>query len=290
MAFALGLPDDEIDRLLAEAEARLSSNGSSEAGPVVAVPAKTAAVVAATDAPTAGEQQTAASEESLKPEKTEKTEELSVRVPQLPKKQKVCPLSVSPYAPYSCSMMKSNPKTYDAGKIPSWDSSWHHNDFLFLFIVTLTGHTLSSHTIFPLHSHASLGPLADQKMQGPKDTLGPDWFNMPRTNLTPELKRDLQALRMRDVAALGKQFFKKDSRKPLVPEYCQVGTIIAGATDGQNNRLTRKERKRSIVEEILASDNVKKLKSKYDDIQKHKRSGKKEFYKKLVAGRRRRKG
>ncbi|KAL2123391.1 hypothetical protein VTJ04DRAFT_3846 [Mycothermus thermophilus] len=213
MAFALGLPDDEIDRLLAEAEARLSSNGSSEAGPVVAVPAKTAAVVAATDAPTAGEQQTAALEESLKPEKTEKTEELSVRVPQLPKKQK-----------------------------------------------------------------------------GPKDTLGPDWFNMPRTNLTPELKRDLQALRMRDVAALGKQFFKKDSRKPLVPEYCQVGTIIAGATDGQNNRLTRKERKRSIVEEILASDNVKKLKSKYDDIQKHKRSGKKEFYKKLVAGRRRRKG
>lgn len=34
-------------------------------------------------------------------------------------------------------MMKANPKSYDASKIPSWDSSLHHNDFL-LFIVTLT--------------------------------------------------------------------------------------------------------------------------------------------------------
>ncbi|KAL1839944.1 hypothetical protein VTJ49DRAFT_988 [Mycothermus thermophilus] len=210
MSLTLGLPDDEIDRLLSEAEARLASNGGSEAGAVVAVPAaaKTATVAVVSDGPGAGEQTTVSENQTEKPEK------LSVRVPQLPQKQK----------------------------------------------------------------------------KGPKDTLGPDWFNMPRTDLTPELKRDLQALRMRDVAALGKQFFKKDSRKPLVPEYCQVGTIIAGATDGQSNRLTRKEQKRTIVEEILASDNVKKLKNKYLDIQQQKRSGKKEFYKKLVAGRRKRKG
>jgi tryptophanyl-tRNA synthetase len=95
---------------------------------------------------------------------------------------------------------------------------------------------------------------------------------------------------MRDVAAMGKQFFKKDSRKDLIPEYSQVGTIIAGATDGMSGRLTRKERKRTIVEEILAGDNVGKLKSKYLDIQEQKKSGKKGFYKKLVAGRRKRNG
>ena len=95
---------------------------------------------------------------------------------------------------------------------------------------------------------------------------------------------------MRDVAAMGKQFFKKDSRKDFVPEYSQVGTIVAGATDGVSGRLTRKERKRTIVEEILAGDNVGKLKSKYLDIQEQKKSGKKGFYKKLVAGRRKRKG
>jgi hypothetical protein len=69
-----------------------------------------------------------------------------------------------------------------------------------------------------------------------------------------------------------------------------MGTIIAGATDGANNRLTRKERKRTIVEEILATDNVTKLKSKYMDIQESKQSGKRGHYKKLVAGRRKRNG
>lgn len=113
---------------------------------------------------------------------------------------------------------------------------------------------------------------------------------MPRTDLTPELKRDLQALRMRDVAAMGKQFFKKDSRKDFIPEYSQVGTIIAGATDGVNSRLTRKERKRTIVEEILAGDKVGKLKSKYQEIQQQKSSGKKGHYKKVVAARRKRNG
>lgn len=95
---------------------------------------------------------------------------------------------------------------------------------------------------------------------------------------------------MRDVAAMGKQFFKKDSRKGLVPEYSQIGTIVAGPTDGANNRLTRKERKQTIVEELIAGSNASKLKSKYQDIQEQKRSGKKAHYKKLGAGRRRRNG
>ncbi|KAK4249638.1 hypothetical protein C7999DRAFT_39300 [Corynascus novoguineensis] len=168
MGPVFGLPDEEIDRLLAEAEARLSGNASVGTAAAASVE-KTPASIAVPRAPTTGEQTTV-------PEK--KSEKLSVRVPQLTEKKK-----------------------------------------------------------------------------GSKDTLGADWFNLPRTNLTPELKRDLQVLRMRDVAAMGKQFFKKDSRRDLVPEYSQVGTIVAGATDSMTNRLTRKERKRTIVEEILAHDN-----------------------------------
>ncbi|KAH6624231.1 hypothetical protein B0J18DRAFT_490254 [Chaetomium sp. MPI-SDFR-AT-0129] len=177
MAAALGLPDDEIDRLLSQAETRLSGIGSVDTVAIATAPAAgTVAPVAASLAPAAGEQAAALEK---------KSEKLSVRVPQLAQKQK-----------------------------------------------------------------------------GPKDTLGADWFNLPRTNLTPELKRDLQALRMRDVAAMGKQFFKKDSRKGLVPEYSQVGTIVAGPTDGARNRLTRKERKQTIVEELMAASNTNKLKSK----------------------------
>ena len=92
--------------------------------------------------------------------------------------------------------------------------------------------------------------------------------------MTPELRRDLQVLRMRDVVAGGKQFFKKDSSRPLIPEYAQVGTIIAGATDTMNNRLTRKERKRTIVEEVLSAENLEKFKSKYHVIQEKNASGK----------------
>jgi len=110
---------------------------------------------------------------------------------------------------------------------------------------------------------------------------------MPRTNLTPELKRDLQVLRMRDVVAMGKQFFKKDNKKNYVPEFCQVGTIIAGAADGANNRLTRKEQKRTIVEEVLSSETTAKFKSKYHQIQEKKQSGGRKHYNKMLSGRKR---
>ncbi|KAK4199056.1 Fcf2 pre-rRNA processing-domain-containing protein [Triangularia verruculosa] len=131
-------------------------------------------------------------------------------------------------------------------------------------------------------------PSLPQKKKEEKDNAGNDWFNIGRTELTPELKRDLQALRMRDVIANGKQYFKKDNRKDFVPKYSQVGTIIAGATDGANQRLTRKERKRTIVEEVLSGSNTAKFKSKFHEIQEKKMSGKKSFYKKLVAGRKKR--
>jgi tryptophanyl-tRNA synthetase len=146
-------------------------------------------------------------------------------------------------------------------------------------------------------------------LQGVKDDAGPEFYHMPKTVLTPELKRDLQLLRMRSVISLGKQHFKKDSRRDMVPQCAwpnrlvplvrrtiantvnravsQVGRIIEGNTDGYQNRLSRKERKRTIVEEVLAGDTLDKFKSKYNTIQEHKMSGKKGHYKKLVARRRR---
>lgn len=93
---------------------------------------------------------------------------------------------------------------------------------------------------------------------------------------------------MRDVIALGKQFFKKDSKRKLVPDYCAVGTLIEGPTDGYNGRLTSKERKRTIVEEVLAAENLSKFKSKYADIQGRKQSGRKGHYKRVIAKRKRR--
>jgi hypothetical protein len=104
--------------------------------------------------------------------------------------------------------------------------------------------------------------------------------------VTPELKRDLQLLKMRDVLD-PKRFYKKDARKSAIPEFSQVGTIIEGPTEYFTGRLSNKERKRTLVEEILAGESATgRFKSKYNDIQAAKTSGKKAHYKKIVESRR----
>jgi hypothetical protein len=51
-------------------------------------------------------------------------------------------------------------------------------------------------------------------------TKGSNWFNIPATELTDELKNDLEILRMRSVLD-PKHFYKKNDLKVL-PKYFQV--------------------------------------------------------------------
>ena len=128
--------------------------------------------------------------------------------------------------------------------------------------------------------------MTNQGKQDKKATAGSDWYNLPKTNLTPELKRDLQLLRMRDTID-PKRFYKKDNKKPQVPEYSQVGTIIQGPTEYFSATLSNKERKRTFVEEVLAGEtSTGRFKSKYNEIQTAKTSGKKAHYKKMKSMRR----
>lgn len=81
---------------------------------------------------------------------------------------------------------------------------------------------------------------------------------------------------------------KKDTRKDPFPQYSQMGTLIEGPTEYYSGRLARKERKQTLVEEVLAShDSKSKFKTRYDKIQEKKTSGKKAHYKKVVARRNR---
>ncbi|KAH7037820.1 Fcf2 pre-rRNA processing-domain-containing protein [Microdochium trichocladiopsis] len=115
-----------------------------------------------------------------------------------------------------------------------------------------------------------------------KADAGAKWFNMPKTNLTPELKRELQLIKMRDTLD-SKRFYKKDSARSAVPEYSQVGTMIEGPTEYFSARMTKKERKRTLVDEVLDQERAtKKLKAKYNEIQTAKMSGKKGHYKKMM--------
>ncbi|OCK79353.1 Fcf2-domain-containing protein [Lepidopterella palustris CBS 459.81] len=112
-----------------------------------------------------------------------------------------------------------------------------------------------------------------------------NWFNLPRTDLTPELRADLQLLKMRNVIN-PKIFYKKESLKPTVPEFSHVGVIIEGPTEYHSGRLHNKERKKSFVEELLTAEAATgRFKKKYNEIQISKMSGKKAYYKGIKARR-----
>ncbi|KAF2205168.1 rRNA-processing protein FCF2 [Delitschia confertaspora ATCC 74209] len=127
--------------------------------------------------------------------------------------------------------------------------------------------------------------LKRQKQEEKKATAGTQWYNMPATDVTPELRRDLQLLKMRNVVD-PKRFYKKDNKAPDIPPFSQVGTIIEGPTEFFSGRLQNKERKKTFVEEALAQEaETGRFKKKYNEIQTSKTSGKKAYYKALKAKR-----
>ena len=104
-------------------------------------------------------------------------------------------------------------------------------------------------------------------------------FNMKQPEMTPEIKRDLQIIKQRS-ALDPKRHYKKD--KWEIPKFFQMGTIIEGNTEFYSSRLKRKERGKTMVEELLHDDTTKKyFKRKYHEIQQTKTSGRKGFYKKV---------
>ena len=108
---------------------------------------------------------------------------------------------------------------------------------------------------------------------------------MPKTELTPQLRRDLQLLKMRNVLD-PKRHYKKDNSKNDIPAFSQVGTIIEGATEFYSSRLNKKDRKQTILEEVISQEKESgRFQRKYEDINKSKASGKKAHYKAVQAKR-----
>lgn len=111
---------------------------------------------------------------------------------------------------------------------------------------------------FPTPSFLSQNAKANKKK-----TLGPGWFNLAPAELTEELRQDLKMLRLRNFVD-PKRFYKA----PVgMTQVLHVGTVVEGT--GDPSRLTRRERKRNITEEIMADDRLKDYsKRTYLDIQK----------------------
>merc|ERR1712244_80811 len=99
--------------------------------------------------------------------------------------------------------------------------------------------------------------------------------NLPATELTEERKNDLELLQMRNVLD-PKRFYKKNNSENL-PKYFQIGTIVDNAADFYTDRVSKKDRKQTMVDELLADAEFKKYqKRKYVEIieDKAKKQGK----------------
>ncbi|KAK5942185.1 dTDP-fucopyranose mutase [Knufia obscura] len=117
---------------------------------------------------------------------------------------------------------------------------------------------------------------------------GSEWFNLPKTELTTALKRDLQLIEMRNVLDPHRHY-KKNSRKGKVPTFSQVGTVIEGPTEWYSGRINRKDRTKNFVEAEMRNEaQTGRFKRKYGEIQDAKTSGKKAHYKKLQEKRKKR--
>ena len=113
-----------------------------------------------------------------------------------------------------------------------------------------------------------------------EETAGKGWYNLPKPEMTDEVKRDLQLIKMRNVIDSKHHYKRNDTNK--LPTYFQVGTIVEGAHEFYSARATKKERKRTMVDELLEdADLRKKNKRKLIEIQKKQMSGGKGHFKKM---------
>ncbi|CAL1385742.1 unnamed protein product [Linum trigynum] len=113
-----------------------------------------------------------------------------------------------------------------------------------------------------------------------KDTLGKGWFDMPAPTMTQELKKDLQILKLRGAIDPKRHYKKGDSKLKVLPKYFQVGTVIESPMEFFSGRLTKKERKATITDELLSDQNFKAYrKRKVREIEEQNRPGGKDKWK-----------
>ncbi|KAM6921122.1 deoxynucleotidyltransferase terminal-interacting protein 2 [Xenentodon cancila] len=100
-------------------------------------------------------------------------------------------------------------------------------------------------------------------------STGDSWFNMKAPEMTQELKGDLQVLKMRG-SLDPKRFYKKNDRDGF-PKYFQVGTVVDSPVDFYHSRIPKKERKRTMVEELLVDAEFRQQnKKRYQHIMTEK--------------------
>ncbi|PAV73471.1 hypothetical protein WR25_26642 isoform B [Diploscapter pachys] len=93
-----------------------------------------------------------------------------------------------------------------------------------------------------------------ERMKELEKTTGKSWFDMPATELTDERKMDLQILQMRNAIDPLAHYRKPD--RTALPKYFQFGKIVDSPVDFYSSRVPKKQRKKTIVDELLDDDKL----------------------------------
>ncbi|XP_023515315.1 rRNA-processing protein fcf2-like [Cucurbita pepo subsp. pepo] len=106
------------------------------------------------------------------------------------------------------------------------------------------------------------------------DTAGRSWFDMPAQTMTPEMEKDLRLLKLRSVIDPKRHYKKGDSKSKTLPKYFQVGTVVESSLDFFSGRLTKKERKATLADELLSDQALTQYrKRKVQEIEEQNRPG-----------------
>ena len=98
-----------------------------------------------------------------------------------------------------------------------------------------------------------------------RNDAGDGWFGMKPSPMTDELKRDMQLIKNRNY--LDPKRFYKSSDTPSA--YVQAGTVIEGSTEFYSSRLTKKQRRSNLTEEIMADpQSADYARNKYKSMQR----------------------
>lgn len=111
----------------------------------------------------------------------------------------------------------------------------------------------------------SRGERRKQSRSKRGSTAGAKWFDLPTKEIEVEDKLTLDAIRLRETLNPGK-FYKKKATEN-VSKHFQIGTIIEHPIDYYSSRATRKERKQTLVDELIADAEFKKnVKKRYNKL------------------------
>ena len=118
--------------------------------------------------------------------------------------------------------------------------------------VNLESSKLSSiNSLGPIEPSEALGKRKLKKLRREErdKTKGPGWFDLPKAAMTQERKQDIEALQLRS-ALDNKRFYKRNTLANR-PKYFQVGRILDNPVDFYHSRVPRKQRKKTIAEEMV---------------------------------------